>query len=118
MITAIQGMPELLRKSVTWDQGREMAHHAAITQVTGMPIYFCDPHSPWQRPTNENTNGLLRQYLPKKADLAKFSRHELEAFAAKLNNRPRKTLGFHTPTEALTKLLCEHSSLGTVTTAS
>jgi IS30 family transposase len=82
-----------------------------------MPIYFCDPHSPWQRPTNENTNGLLHQYLSRKADLAKLRRHELEAIAATLNKAPRKTMGLHTPTEALTKLLCEHSSRKAVASA-
>jgi len=94
-----------LRRSLTWDQGREMtlAHESAITAA--MPVYFCDPHSPWQRGSNENTSGLLRQYFPKSTDLSASSRADLDAVAAELNSRPRKTLGWDTPAERLAKLL-------------
>ena len=98
-------LPEQLRRSLTWDQGIEMAQHVQLRIDTGLQIYFCDPRSPWQRGTNENTNGLLRQYFPRGTDLARHSAEELEAVAAALNSRPRKTLAWRTPAEVLTEYL-------------
>ena len=94
-------LPEALRLSLTWDRGLEMAQHKSFTMATDMKVYFCDPQSPWQRGSNENTNGLLRQYLPKNADLSSFSQSELDAIALRLNTRPRQTLGFRTPADKL-----------------
>src|SRR5215218_6232014 len=98
---AITALPELLRRSLTWDQGAEMAQHAQLRIDTGLQVYFCDPQSPWQRGTNENTNGLLRQYFPRGTDLARHSAADLAAVAAALNTRPRKTLGWRTRAEVL-----------------
>jgi transposase, IS30 family len=105
MRQAITGLPAELARTITWDQGIEMTYHADFTIATGIPVYFCDPHAPWQRGSNENTNGLLRQYLPKGTDLSLHSAADLAQIAASLNNRPRKTLGFMKPSERLAELL-------------
>ena len=109
MIAKMSDLPEQLRRTLTWDQGIEMANHVQIAEATGLSIYFCDPHSPWQRGLNENTNGLLRQYFPKSTDLSRWGPGYLDTVAAELNNRPRKRLGWRTPAEALDKLLSEQS---------
>ena len=113
----ITALPELLRQSLTWDQGAEMAEHARLRVDAGLSVYFCDPHSPWQRGTNENTNGVLRQYFPKGTDLSLHNAETLAAVASTLNARPRKTLGWRTPAETLDKLLRAAQHGGVATTA-
>jgi IS30 family transposase len=112
----ITTLPEQLRQTLTWDRGKEMAQHAQLRIDTGIQVFFADPHSPWQRGTNENTNGLLRQYFPKGTDLTRWNRHELDAVAIALNNRPRKTLGWKTPAEALNEQLLSLQHAGVATT--
>lgn len=116
ILTATNRLPQVLWKSLTWDRGHEMARHAQIKLATGLAIYFCDPAKPWQRGSNENTNGLLRQYFPKGSDLSIYEQTDLDAVAAEMNYRPRKTLGWDSPAEALDKLLSETSSAANVAT--
>jgi IS30 family transposase len=111
----ITTLPDHLRRTLTWDRGKEMAQHVQLRIDTGVEVYFADPHSPWQRGTNENTNGLLRQYFPKGTDLARWNRDELDAVAAALNSRPRKTLGWRTPAEALNEQLLSLQNTGVAT---
>ena len=110
-------MPAPLRLTLTYDQGQEMARHKELAALTGLRVYFADPHSPWQRGSNENTNGLLRQYLPKGTNLSVFSQAELDAIAARLNSRPRKTLGFATTNEVFAALVDKAANAGTARTA-
>ena len=111
----ITTLPEELRRSLTWDQGAEMAQHARLKIDAGVQVYFCDPQSPWQRGTNENTNGLLRQYFPKGTDLTVHNAGTLAAVAATLNGRPRKTLGWRTPAEALDQCYTQIENHGVAT---
>jgi IS30 family transposase len=116
LASTITTLPEQLRRSLTWDRGKELSQHAAFTVETGVAVYFADPQSPWQRGTNENTNGLLRQYFPKGTDLSRWSSEEIAAVATTLNNRPRKILGWRTPAEAFNEHLLLVQQAGVATT--
>jgi IS30 family transposase len=116
VVEQMSALPDWFAKTLTWDRGSEMAKHADITDRTGIDVYFADPYSPHQRPSNENTNGLLREYLPKSTDLSTHSRADLDHIAAELNDRPRKRLGYLTPTEVLAKLLLDNLTTGVATT--
>ena len=109
-------LPASLRRSLTWDQGPEMAEHVRFTVDTGVEVFFCDPRSPWQRGSNENTNGLLRQYFPKGQSLARVTQDELDQVSDELNGRPRQTLGWHSPTQKLAAFMEQSSSAGGATT--
>ena len=116
ILAATKRLPQVLWKSLTWDRGNEMARHAEIKLATGLDIYFCDPAKPWQRGSNENTNGLLRQYFPKGSDLSIYTQGDLDTVAAEMNYRPRKTLGWDSPAEALGKLLSQATPAAGVAT--
>ena len=116
LIEAVGFLPEKMRRTLTWDRGSEMAEHVEVTDKTGLAVYFCDPHSPWQRGTNENTNGLLRQYFPKGTDMSRYGRTEIAAVANALNNRPRKSLAWKTPAEALDGVLYSRELVGVAST--
>ena len=112
---SITSLPQQVRQTITWDRGKELSGHAQFTLETGTRVFFADPHSPWQRPTNENTNGVLRQYFPKGTDLSRWSANDLEAVAHTLNNRPRKVLGWRTPAEVFDEQLRSLEQAGVAT---
>lgn len=116
LIASMTRIPEQLRKTITWDRGKELSAHAEFALQTGTKVFFADPHSPWRRPTNENTNGLLRQYFPKGTDLSRWSAEDLEAVAYTLNNRPRKNLDCKTPAEVFAEQLSRLPQPGVATT--
>src|SRR5687768_10131261 len=116
LASAMSSLPEQLRQSLTWDRGKELTAHVAFKVETGIPVFFADPHSPWQRGTNENTNGLLRQYFPKGTDLSRWSAEDLEAVAFTINNRPRKILGSKSPAEVFEEQLRSLQQLGVAST--
>ena len=117
LASTMSTLPAQLARSLTWDRGKEMSAHAQFTVETGIPVFFADPQSPWQRGTNENTTGLLRQYFPKGSDLSVHDAAHLDSIADKLNGRPRKTLAFKTPAEVLARLLSEDQQAGVATTS-
>jgi IS30 family transposase len=116
VVTQMGALPSWFAKTLTWDRGTEMARHTKITEQTGIKVYFADPYSPHQRPSNENTNGLLREYLPKGTDLSLYTKTDLDHIAEELNDRPRKRLGYHTPNETLAKLLLDDLTTSVATT--
>jgi IS30 family transposase len=112
LVKSIGSLPKQLRRSLTWDQGKEMLEHVQFTIDSGVQVYFCDPKSPWQRGSNENTNGLLRQYFPRRSDMGSLTQERLDAVAAELNGRPRQTLDWMSPAERLAQLLSEIPAQG------
>ncbi len=116
LASTMSTLPELMRRSLTWDRGKELSAHAQFKVETGIPVFFADPNSPWQRGTNENTNGLLRQYFPKGTDLSRWSADDLAAVAATVNNRPREVLGWKTPAGVLDEHLLSLQQPGVATT--
>jgi transposase, IS30 family len=113
IIEQMSALPPWFAQTLTWDRGKELAQHKRVTASTGIQVYFADPYAPWQRGSNENTNGLIREYLPKGTDLSTWTPAQIHAIAAELNNRPRKRLGYHTPAEAFAKLQAQDHRVAT-----